>query len=331
MASTAPWMSSTTAGSNPTTQASCPGGIQAISPGPTSASVPSSILMCITPDRWKVKCVALQLFALGFMCLDHLQPGSKERLTIFAPWTFSVAALPWSKVVSSSGFPNFFTLSRAIPTFGATLQYEPSPRRVQLSRYPDPRAPQIDCNPARRISLGHPRHLQRPGWKRFRAAPAAKHGLGRRAGTAKSGLLSLACFTPSPPGICRGFPFQSSTIVSHGSAEDLFQGALIDSVAIAEIDPSPHIASEAGVEELVRIRKACAMKEGQLYFILDRGGHADDSIVRPARMALPFQFLDYLGVSIMNDFSNIGEHLAAPAPEGRDLLVDDLGWASRHR
>jgi hypothetical protein len=43
-------------------------------------------------------------------------------------------------------------------------------------------------------------------------------------------------------------------------------------------------------------------------------------------MALPFQFLDYLGVSIMNDFAKIGKHLPAPVRKGCDLLINNFGW-----
>ena len=42
-------------------------------------------------------------------------------------------------------------------------------------------------------------------------------------------------------------------------------------------------------------------------------------------MAFPFQFLDYLGVSIMNDFAKIGKHFAAPVLKGCDLLVNNFG------
>jgi hypothetical protein len=39
-----------THGSSPTTQGLCPGGIPAISPGPPSASVQSSVLTLILPE-----------------------------------------------------------------------------------------------------------------------------------------------------------------------------------------------------------------------------------------------------------------------------------------
>jgi hypothetical protein len=133
-------------------------------------------------------------------------------------------------------------------------------------------------------------------------------------------------FTPNPPGTCRGFLLQPSSIVSHGSTDDIFQSALINSVTLVEIDCSPLIAFKAGVEELVWIWKACALKEGQFYLILVSVGHRDQSIVIPTWSAHPFPFLDYLGVSIMNDFAKIGKHFAAPVRKVCDLLVNKFGW-----
>ena len=76
-------------------------------------------------------------------------------------------------------------------------------------------------------------------------------------------LLSLVCFTPNPSGTDRGFRLQPSTIVSRGSTDYVFQSALIDSITPVEIDCSPLIAFKAGVEELLRIWKACALNKGQ--------------------------------------------------------------------
>ena len=59
------------------------------------------------------------------------------------------------------------------------------------------------------------------------------------------------------------------------SADEIFESALIDSVALVEINRSPSIPIQAGVEELVRIWKACALSKGQFYLILVSVGHAD--------------------------------------------------------
>ncbi len=123
-----------------------------------------------------------------------------------------------------------------------------------------------------------------------------------------------------------GSPLPPSTIVSPGSTDDIFQGALIDSVALVEINRSPSIAFKAGVKELVRIGKACALRKGQFYLIFVSVAYTDESIVRPTRRAHPFPFLDDLGVSLMNNFAKIGEHFAAPIRKVCDLLVNKFGW-----
>ncbi len=88
-------------------------------------------------------------------------------------------------------------------------------------------------------------------------------------------FLFLVYFGPNPASICRGFPLQPSTIASHGSTDDIFQSALINSITLMEIDCSPLIAFKAGIEELVWIWKACTSREGQLYLVLVSIGHAD--------------------------------------------------------
>ena len=162
------------------------------------------------------------------------------------------------------------------------------------------------------------RHLHRPFGERLQTIEKIR----RR-------FLFFVYFSPNPASICRGFPFHPSTIVSHGSTDDIFQSALINSVTLVEIDCSPLIAFKAGVEELVWIWKACALKEGQFYLILVSVGHGDESIVIPTRSAHPFPFLDYLGVSIMNDFAKIGKHFAAPVRKVCDLFVNKFGWFHR--
>ena len=101
-------------------------------------------------------------------------------------------------------------------------------------------------------------------------------------------------------------------IVSHGSADEIFQSALIEFVALGEINRSPSISTQTVIEEFVRIWKACALIKGEFYLVLVSVAHADESIVRPTRRTHPFPFLDYLGVGIMHDFANISKHLAAP-------------------
>ena len=51
----------------------------------------------------------------------------------------------------------------------------------------------------------------------------------------------------------RRFLLQFGLIVSNGIADKIFQTALINLVALEKIDRSPLVASEARVEELLRI------------------------------------------------------------------------------
>jgi hypothetical protein len=63
--------------------------------------------------------------------------------------------------------------------------------------------------------------------------------------------------------------------VSHSSTDEILQSALIDSVALVEINRSPSISVKAVVEELVRIWKACALRKGHFDLILVSVRHAD--------------------------------------------------------
>jgi hypothetical protein len=58
---------------------------------------------------------------------------------------------------------------------------------------------------ARRISLGHPRHLQRPRWKRFRAAPAAKKSLEKACWDCQERPSIPCVLYPEFPGHLPGF------------------------------------------------------------------------------------------------------------------------------
>ena len=99
-----PLISRTTTGSLPTTQASCPGGKSDTSPGPNSASLPSSMRTPRRPERWYCRCGAWQLAVFevawesgsshpGFLLLDSPQKNlgqTGERDAEFAD-TITVA------------------------------------------------------------------------------------------------------------------------------------------------------------------------------------------------------------------------------------------------
>lgn len=111
----------------------------------------------------------------------------------------------------------------------------------------------------------------------------------------------------------------------HSSTDKIFQSALTNPVTFVEIDGSPLIALKSGIEELVWIRNACALSEGELYLILVSVGHQDQSSVRPTWTAHPFPFLDCLWIGITNNFANIGKHFAAPVSKLCDSFINESG------
>jgi hypothetical protein len=115
-------------------------------------------------------------------------------------------------------------------------------------------------------------------------------------------------------------------IVSHRGNDEIFQSGLIDFVPLVKINRPPSVTVKAVVEDLIRIWQACALRKGHFHLILVSVSHADESIVRPARTAHPFPFLDNLRVRFMNDFAKFGKHLAAPVREVCDQCIDKFGW-----
>src|ERR671926_1438395 len=92
-------------GSFPTTHALCPGGTTAVSPGPVSVSVPSSITTFILPDITYIVCGAWQLFVFtnGLTHFSQLHPGSNVDLPITTSPRFASSIFPFSNVRVSSG------------------------------------------------------------------------------------------------------------------------------------------------------------------------------------------------------------------------------------
>src|ERR1039457_1715016 len=91
-----PAKSSTTQGSSPMVQPSCPGGIETTSPGPMSSSVPSSIRILWRPEITYPTCAAWQLSvpAIGFTWSDHFQPGWNVARPTTPPPTLTSSTPP---------------------------------------------------------------------------------------------------------------------------------------------------------------------------------------------------------------------------------------------
>src|SRR4029077_19538173 len=93
-----------------------------------------------------------------------------------------------------------------------------------------------------------------------------------------------------------------------------------------KIDRSPRVASEARVEQLVRIWEARPVGKGKLHLIFVGVADRDHSVARPHRASHPLPFLRYLPVGLKDALADAGERFAAPIREFCDQLVDMFRW-----
>src|SRR5580658_7054413 len=124
----------------------------------------------------------------------------------------------------------------------------------------------------------------------------------------------------------RCFPLQFDLIVINGGTHEIFQSTLINLIALEQIDRSPSVASEARVEELVRIWKARPVGKGKLHLIFVGVANRDHSVVRPHRASHPLPFLDYLAVGLKDVLADAGQRFATPVCESCDQLVNTFRW-----
>src|SRR5258705_1758199 len=101
---------------------------------------------------------------------------------------------------------------------------------------------------------------------------------------------------------------------------------LINLIALEKIDRSPRVASEARVEELVRIREVRPVGKRKLHLIFVRVADRDHSVARPHWAPHPLPFLDDLPVGLQDAFADAGERFAAPVCESSDQLVNTFRW-----
>src|ERR1700748_1862600 len=124
----------------------------------------------------------------------------------------------------------------------------------------------------------------------------------------------------------RRFFLRSGLIVSDGSADEILQGPLVDSVALEKIDRASLVAFEACVEELVGIGELGPIGKGEFDFALVRVGDRDHSVAIPHRASHMFPFLGDRGGGRKNALADSGERLAAPVPELRDHPFNTFRW-----
>src|SRR5712664_1701848 len=124
----------------------------------------------------------------------------------------------------------------------------------------------------------------------------------------------------------RRFPLQFHLIVINGGTDEIFKSTLINLIALEKIDRSPRVASEARVEELVRIWEARPVGKGKLHLIFVGVADRDYSVARPHWASHPLPFLDYLGVGRKDALADAGERFATPVGESCDQLVNTFRW-----
>src|SRR6202047_3261889 len=110
----------------------------------------------------------------------------------------------------------------------------------------------------------------------------------------------------------------------HGDANERLQRLFINLVALMEIDCTPGVAFEAGVEEARRVLQRGALGEGHLHDILVRLTGADHSGVRPHRNPSPLPLLDHFGVGLLDENSDPSERLAPPITQLLDSCIYQL-------
>src|SRR6266404_9860080 len=124
----------------------------------------------------------------------------------------------------------------------------------------------------------------------------------------------------------RRFPLQFDLIVINGGTDEIFQSTLINLIALEKIDRSPRVASEARIEELVRIWEARPVGKGKLHLIFVGVADCDYSVVRPHWASHPLPFLDDLPVGLKDALADAGERFATPVCEFCDQLVNTFRW-----
>src|SRR5262249_46596269 len=79
----------------------------------------------------------------------------------------------------------------------------------------------------------------------------------------------------------RGEPWSPRRVQCDGGANERLQGLFINLVALMDIDGTPGVAFEAGIEQACRVFQRSALGEGQLHDGLVGLAGADDSVVFP--------------------------------------------------
>src|SRR5690606_38916492 len=106
-------------------------------------------------------------------------------------------------------------------------------------------------------------------------------------------------------------------------ANQRLERALVELVALVDVDRAAHLTLEARVEELRWIGKRRALRERELDGLLVRLARADDAVVRPHRH-VPLPFLNDIGVRFLDELAHAAQRAAAPIAELGDPRADQL-------
>src|SRR5882757_6920655 len=98
---------------------------------------------------------------------------------------------------------------------------------------------------------------------------------------------------------------------------------LINLIALDKIDRSPRVASEARVEELVRIREVRPVGKRKLHLIFVGVADRDHSVARPHWASHPLPFLDDLSVGLKDGLGTLASILP------RQSVSPAISWSIR--
>ena len=107
----------------------------------------------------------------------------------------------------------------------------------------------------------------------------------------------------------------------HRGADELLEGSFVDLLPFAEVDRTPRVPFQAGIEELLRVFERGSASEGELHHLLVRFPGADDAVMRPDGGSPPFPLLLDVGVGIVDELTDMSEGLSSPIPQ----LFNPLG------
>src|SRR4030088_1200619 len=120
---------------------------------------------------------------------------------------------------------------------------------------------------------------------------------------ASASLLLLGCPLSARCGVGR-----------HPGADELLEGSFVDLLPFAEVDRSPRVPFQAGIEELLRVFDGGSAKEGELHDLLVRFPCADAAVMGPDGGSHPFPLLLAVGVGIVDELTDMSEGLSCPTP-----------------